>query len=756
MSDKEVTTKLTLQGDAGGMIGAMEKAKASVSGAATSMQQGIGGITSAFGGMMGIVSTVTAVLGGGKLLHDAIETTKTVSSEIIKLKNSLGISAEEASMMRVALDDVFLSADDMAAASGRVTKQLVKNEDAFKALGVTTRDSNGHFRSTVDIMTETNSRLMQFKEGTDRNVEGIKIYGKGWDEARKTLKLTSEAMEEGRKRAAELHIVMGEDALYSIKNYKLAMKDLEDVHESFKVQIGTKVIPPLTQVAILFGEIGVKAGDVLADQLSAWPETIGVMIDDVKNRMSSFKLEISHFQGNDGLSDREYLMKQAAIKALYSEGNNFGSDDHLVNMARRAKNSIRGSGSETSEGGQKAESDWTAAHNKYLEYEKAFYDRRAGIVRIANDAALEVNRISYEHNLVDLRTYLDTKNALTEESAYAEVSARKKTRDDAVLALSQLKPVSDSKGKGNLSKDAENYHAALLKVEQAQIAVNEAESKFQLLKLKNPDEAEKEIFADETRLATLAGNRREAERVDLDKSREFIAMKASMTGDHLTGELDQIEREKRGWIDSWATKVGSYEEYQQRLLEIETIFGQRRANASILNEQRIAQTKLTINQNYLNGFTALANAVNTIAGGKNKVLYALTQAAAIAVTFLSTEAAAAAALAPPPLGLGPIVGAPLAASIKISGYASMAAMAATTIANVAGIGSGSTPSTGSGGGTYNSPMVTQPVNSTASQPFTVTFAPVFHGPTDQQALTRWTEDYMIPTLRDLQTRGVTA
>jgi hypothetical protein len=140
-----------------------------------------------------------------------------------------------------------------------------------------------------------------------------------------------------------------------------------------------------------------------------------------------------------------------------------------------------------------ANSDWTAAHNKYLEYQKAYEDRRASIVKIANDAVLDAERQNYERGLTDLRTYLETKQALEEESLYAEVVAKRNELANAQQALKELKAVTGPKGEGNPSKDAENYHAALLKVEQASKAVNEAEGKLNLERKKGEYETQKQI-----------------------------------------------------------------------------------------------------------------------------------------------------------------------------------------------------------------------------------------------------------------------
>lgn len=218
-------------------------------------------IPAMFGKIGAAAGLVTAALAGGALFKETVSTTKEVVGEVVKLSKALGITSEDASVLRVALDDAFVTSDEYAAAASRLTKQLVKNEEAFRDLGVETRGPNKEFRSTVEIMADVNSRLMEFKEGTDRNIEGIKIYGKGWDEARKTLKLTAEGMTEAKKRAEELHLVMGDDKIKAVKDYKLAMKDLDDVSESFRVTIGVKMIKVLTELAVKFGEAGTSAAD---------------------------------------------------------------------------------------------------------------------------------------------------------------------------------------------------------------------------------------------------------------------------------------------------------------------------------------------------------------------------------------------------------------------------------------------------------------------------------------------------------------
>ena len=65
----------------------------------------------------------------------------------------------------------------------------------------------GGLHTLLDIMLDVNKRLATFKEGTDRNIEAQKIYGKGWQEVMPLIKLNGEVMEDSRRKAEALGLV---------------------------------------------------------------------------------------------------------------------------------------------------------------------------------------------------------------------------------------------------------------------------------------------------------------------------------------------------------------------------------------------------------------------------------------------------------------------------------------------------------------------------------------------------------------------
>ena len=261
MSNKDID--LTISGDPTGLNAALASAQASVKSAVGQMQSSLGGLQAAFSKVQSGMMLVTAVLAGGAAFKESVAASVALAVESGKLGKQLGISATQASVLKMALGDVYVTEEQLSAAAGKITQKLNTNEEAFGKLGVATRDTNGNFRSTMDIMTDVNARLLTFKEGTDRNVEGVKIYGKAWASVAPTLRLTAEAQEEARKKAESLGMVVGEENVAAVSAYRAAMNDAGDVMEGLQKSIGDALLPGLTELGNWFASIGPQAIKVM-------------------------------------------------------------------------------------------------------------------------------------------------------------------------------------------------------------------------------------------------------------------------------------------------------------------------------------------------------------------------------------------------------------------------------------------------------------------------------------------------------------
>jgi hypothetical protein len=248
--------KVILNGDASSLRTEMQKAADAVRGFQSQAEGSFGKVQSSIGAMQAKWVALGSLILGGAGFKEAVDASVNLTKESVSLGKALGINATQASILNVALGDIYQSKDALIAASSKMTQTLKKDEEAFTDLGVKTRDQNGHFRNTLDIMLDVNARLLQFKEGTDRNIEGMKIYGKQWGEVSGLLKLNAELLEESKAKAEALNLVVGEESIKATSKYRASMNDVEDVLTAVKKTVGDGVMPVLTDLGNEFSQVG--------------------------------------------------------------------------------------------------------------------------------------------------------------------------------------------------------------------------------------------------------------------------------------------------------------------------------------------------------------------------------------------------------------------------------------------------------------------------------------------------------------------
>jgi hypothetical protein len=103
---------------------------------------------------------------------------------------------------------------------------------------------------------DVNAALEKITDGTERNIEGQRIYGRSWQEVQATLRLTPAAMAEATAHAKALGIEVGQEQVTNFKAYQAAMAGAHDVLRGVGNAIGEALMPMLTALGNWFGSIG--------------------------------------------------------------------------------------------------------------------------------------------------------------------------------------------------------------------------------------------------------------------------------------------------------------------------------------------------------------------------------------------------------------------------------------------------------------------------------------------------------------------
>jgi len=275
----------------------MKAAKDTVQNGVSGMKSHLESLNAGFGMITAGFAAFTAAVAGGSALKSFVSDAVNATSEAVALGKQLGINATEASYFLSAANNLGISQETLSNMSSKVTMQLNKNEDAFKKLGVATRDQDGNFRNTKDIMMETNAKLREFGEGTDRNIEGMKIYGRAWGDVSGAVNKFEGETKKSREEAELMGEVVGKELVQQMKDYKEANIQASQTMENISVTIGREMIPRLTEMANWFASIGPDAIEATRAAMQGYLTIQDSIIDSIKAVWSALSTSVGAIVG---------------------------------------------------------------------------------------------------------------------------------------------------------------------------------------------------------------------------------------------------------------------------------------------------------------------------------------------------------------------------------------------------------------------------------------------------------------------------
>lgn len=268
--------KQVISADPTGFIAAWKQATGAASSGADAIKGSVGQLGDAFGTLLGPLKAVAGVLAGGAFFKEAIDASKALTGEAVGLAKSLGITGTEAATLRTALHDIGSDSDTYISAFQKFARQLKNNEAGLQAMGLQTRDANGHLRDSNTLFTEALGLVGEYAPGLDQTTAAMTLFGKSVGEAMTLQKLNSKVIEEARQKNQDLFLNLTQEGVDSTKKYSKAMNGVGDVFLGIKNVIAQAVMPIFTQLATWFNDIGPTAVfafkvaiDVLATALQA-------------------------------------------------------------------------------------------------------------------------------------------------------------------------------------------------------------------------------------------------------------------------------------------------------------------------------------------------------------------------------------------------------------------------------------------------------------------------------------------------------
>lgn len=123
-----------------------------------------------------------------------------------------------------------------------------KGKKAIDALGVSFKDANGNARSNEDVFADVISKLSQMTDETEKSRIAQSIFGKNFGELRPLLASGADSVDELRKRAHELGVVMDDETLKSAETAADSFDDLNASIKGIKQNVVGQFLPAISGV----------------------------------------------------------------------------------------------------------------------------------------------------------------------------------------------------------------------------------------------------------------------------------------------------------------------------------------------------------------------------------------------------------------------------------------------------------------------------------------------------------------------------
>ena len=261
------------------------------------------GVNSAIKGVQTAWAQLAVVAAAGIFAQKMVTETVQMTVESQKLSRALNITATQASVLSLAIGDVYGSTDQYIAMVQGLNRQLRTNEEAIKSMGIATREANGEYRDQQDIVMDALSSLRNYKEGTDRNLAAQQMFGKGVDVTNEMLALNAEGLEAAKEKADELGLSLSQDNVEAVNKYRAAMNDAGDVIDGMVKALGDALIPVFTELMTLFADYGPQCVLIVRGAIGGLVSVfhgLSLMVKIVWSIMKAFFQSIADYAGAFG------------------------------------------------------------------------------------------------------------------------------------------------------------------------------------------------------------------------------------------------------------------------------------------------------------------------------------------------------------------------------------------------------------------------------------------------------------------------
>ncbi|MDP3272797.1 phage tail tape measure C-terminal domain-containing protein [Limnobacter sp.] len=260
----------------------------------------LGGISSAGSmaakalGGLGVVLSAGAMVAYVRSAIDAADATS-------KLAQSVGLSTEEVAGLQLAYGQSGLEQTRMVESLAKLTQAAINGNEAFDALGISVRNSDGSFRTTRELLADVAERFQNMEDGTAKTALAMKLFGETGGQLIPLLNGGAEGLQYFDDAATRLGLTISDKTAKEAEKFNDTLDLMTQGAKGVSLQVAAELLPTMndlagslltafndsTRLANITGVLsaGMKvlasAGILVVDTLSFLTRNIGAFADAV-------------------------------------------------------------------------------------------------------------------------------------------------------------------------------------------------------------------------------------------------------------------------------------------------------------------------------------------------------------------------------------------------------------------------------------------------------------------------------------------
>lgn len=172
------------------------------------------------------------------------------ADRLLDLQDITGIATDKLQEYEYVAKMAGVNTEALARATEGLTQRLARATGeasplnvALTQLGIQARKASGELRNGGDIMDDVIDRLAEMQNVTERNVLGQQVFGGAWRDMAPILSMGAKGIEELRKEAHAMGVVLDGDALNAANEFRKEWVRIGSQFDAIKNELGLQLMP---------------------------------------------------------------------------------------------------------------------------------------------------------------------------------------------------------------------------------------------------------------------------------------------------------------------------------------------------------------------------------------------------------------------------------------------------------------------------------------------------------------------------------